>query len=102
MTKHVWSRILVATAIAGVAISCACVYLVVTYPTVRPVDWQGDFLFYTLVAIAKWGSFATITFGAAAYMKLTKSWLNRTLLASAFSPAITIIGLFITWLILLA
>ena len=101
-TPPSWNRILIVSALASVAASSLCLYLALTYPVVRPPEWDGEMRFHVLTGIAKWGSLATIIFGSVGYMKSRKSSLDKIYLITAISPAIVVIGLYLCWLILFA
>ena len=97
-----WERILIASAFAGVAASSLCLYLALTYPIVRPPDWDGGMRYRVLIGSAKWGSLTTIILGSVGYMKSGKSSLEKIYLIMVMSPAIVVIGLYVMWLILFA
>ena len=90
------------SAILGIVASSMCLYLALTYPIVRPHGWSGGSRFHIMVAITKYGTVAAMLLGGVAFIKSPKSALQKTLLATACSPAVVVIGLYILWLAFLS
>ena len=97
-----WLQVLMTTSTLGIVVSIIIFYVALTYPLVRPPDWDGGFKFHFLLALSKWGAFTTLILGTVAFMKLRRSALNWILLLLSFSPAIVVIGLFNAWLLFFA
>ena len=99
--QSTWKFVLVVSAALGVIVSALILYYAITLPVVR--SQSGASLQYQIpVVFAKWGSILAIASGTFAYMNLKRSAINKLCLVLSFAPAATVIGLYITWVVLFA